>query len=244
MNVLMGDCATCVGDCTSGWEVQIAEMPSVAFCFNIRPGCACQIALDELTLAAGQMTPTRDAITWDMILNDDVWELQAGDRRLDAKDAERNYEIRDGRLVVLPKRSDDLRMLEDEDSEDSSPPKHGDEMRTLEEEEDFEDFSSERRLQQTNVRCDFEVETASAADALAVRQTLEALTLEQIESTLRDKLGEITTFNYTIGAVYMMSEIETEQRVETVNLVTSGVASADFWTWLPVLAIVAAVFFT
>merc|ERR1711907_702701 len=109
--------------CESGYEVYIASVRAVSFCFIIERApastaeCQCKIKLDTLTIAAGEMSETRDHIAWDTILNNDVWESDAGaDRRLDAP---RNYEIKDGSIIIHPQ---------------------------------------ERRLQQQDVRMDFEIQ--------------------------------------------------------------------------------------
>jgi len=100
-----------VGDCESGWSVEIAGAP-VGFCFTVERGCRAAIHLDALTVAEGELIVAEDlSVSWDMILNSDVWEERAmsecdaaNARRLDA-DAVRKYELKDfGITPVSPER--------------------------------------------------------------------------------------------------------------------------------------------
>lgn len=204
LNIVEATCESCIGACDSDYFVQIAAMPGVQFCFRIEAGCGCEISLDELTIAHGQMSDQRDAITWDMILNNDVWEpMPAQDRRLHA---ERNYEVKaGGGIIVLP------------DIKSSA-------------------LVPERRLQQTDVRMEYEIDAASPTDALAISGILREITFEQFETALQDALQGT---DFSIGAVYMVSEVTTAQEVIPGNITTSGVAmSAGFSLWLLMSAVV------
>lgn len=196
-----------------GWRAQIVSMPFIQFAFEIKEGCGCEIALDALTLATGQMSDKQDSIAWDTILNNDVWiqgtqvaSSDYADRRLDAK---RNYEIRDSGIVV---------------------------------------FAQDRRLQQQDVRADYEIQTASAAEALVVTGLLRELTLEEIEAAFNDALSEecaaqSVPCTWQVGSVYQMSDPETLQEVmtgSTGNITSGATMSSELWTLVPVLAMVAA----
>jgi hypothetical protein len=192
----------------SGWEVQMVAMPAVSFGFVIErtaestAECQCKIMLDQFTIAAGTMAESQDYISWDGILNNDVWEQAT--RRLEAKpDAKRNYEIKeDGSVVIFPR---------------------------------------ERRLQMQDVRMDFEFLTATDNDAVQLKGRFEEMELWQIEQFLRDELANT---NFTIGSVYMASDFETETIVTPGRTTSWATRSADFWAWMPVSAVVAALFFT
>jgi hypothetical protein len=189
----------------SGWEVQMVSMPTVSFGFVIErtaestAECQCKITLDQFTIAAGVMAESQDYISWDGILNNDVWE-QA--RRLEAKpDAKRNYEIKDGGIIIFP---------------------------------------PERRLQMQDVRLDFEFQTATDNDAVQLKGRFEEMDLWEIEEALRTAL---VGSNFTIGSVYMASDFETETVVTPARTTSWATRSADFWIWMPVSAVVAALFF-
>lgn len=180
------------------YEVQIVLMPMVSFCFTMEKGCACKIRLDELTLSQGQMSEGRDAISWDTILNNDLW-VSGTTRRLDAK---RYYEVKDDGIVVIP---------------------------------------HERRLQLQDIRVDYEIRTASAADALAVSGTLRELSTEQIQEAFDQSLLG-TSFQIS---VYQVSEPQTSQLVidgNSTGLSSGAVMSAKSLIWLPLSAIFSAVF--
>jgi len=192
-------------DCDSGWEVYIASMRAVRFCFIIERDpasvaeCQCRIMLDTLTIAGGEMSETRDDIAWDTILNNDAWEREAAaeDRRLDAP---RNYEIKDGSIIIFPQ---------------------------------------ERRLQQQDIRMDFDIQTATENDAVILQGRFQEMELWEVEEVLK---SAISSTNFTIGSVYMMSDAETQTVVTPGQRTSGAVRSADFWTWMPVSAIVAALF--
>lgn len=183
----------------TGWKTKIVSMPMIEFTFSIGESCTCEIGLDALTLARGQMSDDGVQISWDTILNNDVWIPHLQDRRLSAK---RNYEIRDGGIVVLPQ---------------------------------------QRRLQQQDMRMDFEIQAASASDALTISGLIRELTPEDLETKFNEALSGT---EYEIGAVYQISDPETEQTViQSNNTITSGAPkSFEFWTWLPVTLVVAAMF--
>jgi len=180
----------------SGYQAII--MPGVAFEFEIRRSseslaeCQCIIKLDALTLAAGEMSSTRDMIAWDMILNNDVWVPRDGSRRLNSQ---RNYEIKDGSVVLFPR---------------------------------------ERRLQQQDVRMDFEVLAASAESMVAVQTSLEEMDLDAIEYQFKLKLSET---NFTIGSVYMADNFESETVVIPGQRTSGGVRFSLSWIWMSALAI-------
>lgn len=81
------------------FKVQIVGMSMINFCFTMEASCACKIQLDELTLAQGQMSEGQDAISWDTILNNDLWVTAEQSRRLDAK---RYYDVKADGIVVIP----------------------------------------------------------------------------------------------------------------------------------------------
>lgn len=197
---------TAASERDSGWEVQMANMPMISFDFVIQrttestAECQCKISLDTLTIAAGEMSESQGYISWDTILNNDVWEREQ-DRRLDGK-SKRNYEIRDGGLVVFPQ---------------------------------------ERRLQQQDVRMDFEFQTATDNDAMLLQGRFAEMDMLQIEEALRSALAE-TAPNFTIGSVYRTSDLETETIVIPGSRTSWAARSAAFWFWMPVSAVVAALF--
>merc|ERR1711966_574456 len=173
-------------------------MPDVQFDFTVSFEdlvCTCQIALDALTLATGQMSEAQDSIAWDMILNNDMW-VQGQDRRLHAKS---NYEIRDGGIIVFPQ---------------------------------------DRRLQQQNVRVDYGIRAASAADALAITGALRELSLQEWETAFSNALDDTP---YSMGSVYLISEPETEQIVvDDPNALTSAAPmSSEFGTLVSMFVMVA-----
>lgn len=189
----------------SGWEVQMVNAPGISFGFVIErtaestAECQCKIMLDQFTIAGGVMAESQDYISWDGILNNDVWE-QA--RRLEAKpDAKRNYEIEDFGIIIFP---------------------------------------PERRLQMQDVRLDFEFQTATENDAVQLKGRFEEMDLLEIEGALRDALAGS---NFTIGSVYMASDFETETVVTPARTTSGATRSSDFWIWMPVSAVVAALFF-
>jgi hypothetical protein len=188
------------GDFDSGYQVTMVMAASVSFEFVIgrtaesMAECQCTIKLDAFTIAAGEMSETRDQISWDMILNNDLW-IPGGSRRLE--DSERNYEIKDGAITILP-------------------PK--------------------RRLQQQDVRMDFEIETASESDMITLQSALETMDLMEIEFQLKLKLSET---NFTIGSVYMVDNFESESEVILGQRTSGAVRSAFMWTWMLVSAIAA-----
>jgi len=171
----------------------------IEFTFSIGESCTCEIGLDALTLARGQMSDDGVQISWDTILNNDVWIPHLPDRRLSAK---RNYEIRDGGIVVFPQ---------------------------------------QRRLQQQDMRMDYEIQAASASDALTISGVIRELTPEDLETKFNEALSGT---EYEIGAVYQISDPETEQTIiQSNNTITSGAPKPfEFWTWLPVTLVVAAMF--
>lgn len=199
-NVFGGDALEVFPD-GDGWKVRIVAMPSVQFEFIPGDFCSCRLGLDSLTYATGQMDDKQSVIMWDMILNNDLWIQSAPqDRRLDNK---RNYEIRDGGIVVL---------------------------------------GEERRLQQQNVRVDYEISAASAADALAITGQMRELTLDEIKDAFNDALSDTP---YAIGFVYQVSDPETEQVViQSNNTLTSGVPvpSSQLGALVPVLVMIAVMF--
>jgi len=184
----------------SGYQVTMAAAMGVFFEFEIRrhsesaAECQCIVKLDSLTLAAGEMSERRDRISWDTILNNDVW-MPRGSRRLDSK---RSYEIKDGAIAILP---------------------------------------LQRRLQQQDVRMDFEIETASENDMVQLQSALEVMDLMEIEFALKRKLVETT--NFTIGSVYMTDNLES-QTVVVPGQRTSGASRSDFsGIWMSMSAIAA-----
>jgi len=200
--VFGGDALRVFEESDGGWKVQIVSVPDIEFAFTVSFEdlvCKCEIALDMLTLATGQMSEAQDSIAWDMILNNDMW-VQGQDRRLRAKAAKRNYEIRDGGIVVFPQ---------------------------------------DRRLQQQNVRVDYGIRAASAADALAITGELRELSLQDIEAAFSSALSDTP---YSIGSVYMMSEPETEQIVIDSNstLTSAAPMSSEFGTLVAMFVMVAA----
>merc|ERR1712216_248525 len=101
-------------------------------------------------------------------------------------------------------------------------------------------FPQERRLQQQDVRMDFDIQTPTQNDADLLQGRFEEMDLLVIEEELRSALSPT---NYTIGSVYMKSDVETQTVVTPGQRTSSGaVRSAGFWTWMPVSAIVAALF--
>jgi hypothetical protein len=212
----------------SAYEVQIAAMPSIAFAFDVErrqlaPGvyieCLCKITLDALTIAAGEMSESRQAITWDTILNNDVWERQAS-RRLENYEVENSADMRMLHKIFFDKVQKAINRRLNFDGDDN----------------DLVD-EHQRRLQQQDVRMDFEVQTAGLGDSETLQVMFDQMTLGQIEEALRTALAET---DFTIGSVYMKGDVET-QTIVTPGRTTSWAArSAGFWTWLPLLAIVAA----
>lgn len=90
------------GELPSVWMVKIVMMPLVKFSFTIGDACRCSIGLDPLTIAWGQLSEKGTSISWDMILNNDLWvRPQEQGRRLDMPTSERHYEVTDGGIVVL-----------------------------------------------------------------------------------------------------------------------------------------------
>merc|ERR1712070_613265 len=209
MHLSAGACTGCVGECTTGYYVWMEDMPDVQFCFAIVAGCGCDISLDQLTITHGQMSEQGDSITWDAILGFETWTHP--DRRLGA---ERNYEVQAGGIVTLP----DILAHIKKQRDDSSA------------------LVPERRLQQTDIRMEFEIDAETPAQALGVSGLLRELSLADYETALQDALQGT---DFSIGAVYMTSEPVTAQEVIAGNITTSGVAmSAGFSLWLLVSAIV------
>lgn len=181
-------------------KVKIVSMPMVQFDFAVGDQCSCTIALDALTLATGMLSATADSISWDTILNNDVW-MSVTDRRLDARASERFYEIRDGGIVVL---------------------------------------GQNRRLQQQDIRVDFEIEAANAADALAISGIVRELDVATVQATFDTQLASHGT-DYTIGSVYQIDDPQTEQVVIPSNMTTSGALKSSVpWFLVLLMAIVAA----
>jgi len=164
-------------------------------------------------------------------LNNDVWERQAaGSRRL------KNYEVNGGtdrrmlHKIIFDKiqRAQRINRRLNIDGDD----------------DDFVDVfpqerARKRRLQQQDVRMDFEMQTATDGDAVTLQGMFEEMELWQIEEALRTALEGT---NYTIGSVYMKSDVETETVVTPGQRTSWAARSAGFWTWMPVFAIVTALF--
>lgn len=213
----------CAGDSPGGFCVQIVEMRSVEFPFSVGDGCSCTIALDSLTLSTGQLNIAEkdNTISWNTILNNDMWVPSTGmqDRRL-----ERNYEIRDGQFVVqTPAVKASRSVYDDVDGFD----KH---------------LVPDRRLQQQDVRLDYDIQADSAADALAISGVIRELELEEIQTAFNTALGGT---NFTIGSVYQISDPETDQiLIQDGNRSSTNGApmSSEVWSLVPVLAAVAAMF--
>lgn len=94
----------------------------------------------------------------------------------------------------------------------------------------------ERRLQNTDVRMDFEIETASESDMIQLQSALEVMDLMEIEFILKSKLAAT---NFTIGSVYMVDNFESETVVVLGQRASGAVRCAFLWTWMPVAAIAA-----
>merc|ERR1711957_325605 len=135
----------CALDSPGGFCVQIVEMRAVEFPFSVGDGCSCTIALDSLTLSTGQLNiaERRNTISWNTILNNDLWVPSTGiqDRRLKL-----GY-----RLYQKASRSvyDDVDQFDVIDGFDKK-------------------LVPDRRLQQQDVRLDYDIVADSPADALAI----------------------------------------------------------------------------
>lgn len=157
--------------------------------------CQAQLNVDEFTIALGEMSESQDAISWNNVLGNAVFNrVAAGGRRLEATLAA---------SLIVPQ---------------------------------------QRRLQQRDIRLDFEFDTATDNDAVQLKGRFEAMELMEIEDALRTALANCQgCSNYTIGSVYMTSDYETETIVTPGRTQSWAARSAD--VWMPLSAIVAALFF-
>jgi len=181
--VFGGDQLEVFYDDSGDMKVRLVSMPVIQFAFAVTDGCRCTIALDALTIAEGQLSEKGTTVSWDMILNNDLWVRPSASRRLDMPTSESNYEITDGGTVVL---------------------------------------GHDRRLSLQDIRVDYEIETNSEENALAISGILRDADPEVVQSVINEKLAEEGSA-LSIGSVYQMSAPQTEQEViRSSRPITSG----------------------
>jgi len=243
----------CALDSPGGFCVQIVEMRAVEFPFSVGDGCSCTIALDSLTLSTGQLNiaERRNTISWNTILNNDLWVPSTGiqDRRL-----ERNYEIRDGqsgrgtvdssgRGTVPSTGMQDRRLKLGYRLYQKASRSVYDDVDQFDVIDGFDKkLVPDRRLQQQDVRLDYDIVADSPADALAISGMIRELELEEIQTAFNTALGGT---NFAIGSVYQISDPETDQiLIQDGNRTSTNGApmSSEVWSLVPVLAAVAAMF--